>query len=171
MTNYDLRRDRDLLNYMIDRQIAELEAARSAMLFRLEGVIVPKARPRSTRTGHVYTQGSYSDWKSMATKAFEEIKTLYPGYTYPLQQCNAFYVLDGKYSRQGDGDNIAGAINDALVDSSGKKQEKDLAKRMGLAEHEEPGILKGDNLNCIPSQTIALNYHKNRPPSLLVCLY
>jgi len=171
MNNYDLRRDRDLLNYMIDRQIAELEAARSAMLFRLEGVVVPKARPRSTTTGHVYTEPSYAEWKSMATNAFEEIKTLYPDYTYPLQKCNAFYVLDGKYSRKGDGDNIAGSINDALVDSSGKQEAKKLAEKRGLTEYEKPGILRGDNINCIPSQTITLNYDKKRPPSLLVCLY
>ena len=170
--------DADLLSTMIDRHIRELEAAKNeSIVFRLWGAVVPKARPRSSynhssdSTIH-YMPEKYTDWKTGAIKALEEIKKLYPQHTFPLLKCSAFYILDGKHNRNGDGDNIAGSINDALVNAKDNTTKKKESRRKALDDAlEHSGILKEDNLMKIPCQSIILNYSDKRPPSTLICLY
>ena len=143
--------DDELYAQVIDEYIAELQEAKKVSIkYRVWGVIVPKARPRGTKTGHTYMPEHYVQSKETLIRSFQDIKQLYPQYVYPLEQASAIFIFDGKYDRRGDGDNIAGTLNDALV---------------------QGGILRGDNLLKEPRQSALLNYSDKRPPSILVVLH
>jgi len=143
--------DEELRDYAIAKYIGNLlKAENESIVFRLQGSVVPKARPRVTKTGQAYIPPNYRAWKEEAIACLRGIKFLYPQHTFPLEQANAMFTLDGKHSRGSDGDNISGALNDALV---------------------QAGIMKEDNLLHIPEQAVILNYDKTRSPSTLIVLY
>lgn len=143
--------DEELRDYAIAKYIGNLlKAENESIIFRLQGSVVPKARPRVTNSGHAYMPQNYREWKQQAIAAFRGIKFLYPQHTFPLEQANALFTLDGKHSRGSDGDNLSGALNDALV---------------------QAGILREDNLLHVPEQAVMLNYDKTRSPSTLIVLY
>jgi Holliday junction resolvase RusA-like endonuclease len=99
----------------------------------LTGQIVPKARPRFTRSGHAFTDPKYRTWKD---GAIIELRSQY--HDEPLPRTRSVTItLIGKHSRRGDADNTAGAILDALV---------------------QAGVLAGDNLNVVPRLAISLEY-------------
>lgn len=143
--------DEELRDYAIAKYIANLlKAENESIIFRLHGLVVPKARPRVTNSGHAYMPQNYRDWKDNAIASLRTIKFRYPQHTFPLEQANAMFTLDGKHSRGSDGDNLSGALNDALV---------------------QAGILREDNLLHVPEQAVMLNYDKTRSPSTLIVLY
>ena len=110
------------------------------LLYRLEGSIAPKARPRFSR--HAYLPESYRQWRNDA-----ELQLLAQGIPpHPLGKSSIEIILAGKHSRRGDCDNIAGSILDALV---------------------AVGILKNDNLANIPELSIALHHSKESPIALI----
>ena len=144
--------DEELRDYAIAKYIGNLlKAENESIIFRLQGSVVPKARPRfNRRTGKAYTDPAYASWKAEAITQVKKIKLLNPSHTYPLQQANVMFVFDGKHDRGSDGDNSSGAIEDALVQS---------------------GILQDDNFLKVPEQAVMLNYDKMRSPSTLIVLY
>jgi Holliday junction resolvase RusA-like endonuclease len=143
--------DDELRDYAIAKYIANLlKAENESITFCLQGVVVPKARPRVTKSGQAYIPPNYRAWKEQAIESLRGIRPLYPQHTFPLEQANAMFVLDGKHSRGSDGDNLSGALNDALV---------------------QAGILREDNLLHVPEQAVMLNYDKSRSPSTLIVLY
>ena len=144
--------DQELRDWAIATQIAHLQAAKQeSIMFRLQGSVVAKARPRmNTNTGDVYMPSNYKDWKDTAIRELVHVRALYPQYTFPLQQANIMYVFDGKHSRKNDGDNSGGSCADALV---------------------QAGILREDNFLVVPEQLMMLNHCKTRSPSTLIVLY
>lgn len=144
--------DQELRDWAIAEQIKHLEAAKQeSIMFRLDGAIVAKARPRmNTKTGMVYMPQNYSEWKDEAARLLTAIKRKYPQYTFPLVQANIMYIFDGKHNRKQDGDNTGGSCADALVDA---------------------GILTGDHFMVIPEQCMFLNHNAKRSPSTLIVLY
>lgn len=146
--------DEELRDYAIAKYIGNLlRAENESIIFRLQGPVVPKARPRcGVRYGKAvaYPDSDYAEWKEEAKKEVKKIMTLYPSHTYPLLQANVFLVFDGKHNRSCDGDNSEGSINDALV---------------------QAGILKDDNFLKVPEQAVMLNYDEKRSPSTLIVLY
>jgi len=146
--------DEELRDYAIAKYVANLlKAENESIIFRLQGAVVPKARPRcGVRYGKAvaYTDPNYDKWKEGAKKEVEKIMGLYPNHTYPLLQANVFLVFDGKHDRSCDGDNSSGSINDALV---------------------QAGILKDDNFLKVPEQAVLLNHDDKRLPSTLIILY
>lgn len=168
--------DQELLETMINRHIEQLELAKKeSIIFRLWGAVVPKARPRSSTRGKTtrhYMPENYVDWKAQAIRDLEAIKLKYPEHSFPLLNRSAFYILDGKHSRAGDGDNILGSINDALVNASDNTKKLREERKKVLSEAlEHSGILRQDNLTVLPCQAIILNHSEKRPPSTLICLY
>lgn len=146
--------DEELRDYAIAKYIGNLlKAENKSIIFRLQGSVVPKARPRcSVRRGKAfaYTDPDYAKWKEGAKKEVEKIMILYPNHTYPLLQANVFLIFDGKHDRSCDGDNSSGSINDALV---------------------QAGVLKDDNFLKVPEQAVLLNHDVTRSPSTLIVLY
>lgn len=144
--------DKELRDWAIAEQIKHLEAAKQeSIMFRLDGAIVAKARPRmNTKTGNVYMPQNYSEWKDEAARLLNDIKRLYSHYTFPLLQANIMYIFDGKHNRKQDGDNTGGSCADALVDA---------------------GILTGDHFMVVPEQCMFLNHNAKRSPSTLIVLY
>jgi hypothetical protein len=146
--------DEELRDYAIAKYVGNLlKAENESIIFRLQGSVVPKARPRcGVRHGKAvaYPDANYDRWKEEAKRELTRIKMLYPEHTYPLIEANAFIVFDGKHDRSCDGDNSSGAIEDALV---------------------QAGILKDDNFLKIPEQAAMLNYDAKRSPSTLIVLY
>lgn len=104
--------------------------------FHLEGPIAPKARPRVT-DGHAYMPESYRVWKELAIAAFAD---QWRG--QPLAGVAAIIFLRGKHSRRSDGDNVEGALLDALV---------------------QAGVLKDDNLAKVGCLHVELEYSKDPP--------
>ena len=110
----------------------------------LVGAIVPKARPRVTRSGHAYLPSSYAHWKRAA---IAQLTGQWRG--GPIDQPVAIgIILTGRHSRRGDCDNISGAVLDALVQSQ---------------------ILIDDNLIHVPQLGVRLEYG-NQPPIATVKL-
>jgi Holliday junction resolvase RusA-like endonuclease len=143
--------DEELRDYAIAKYIGNLlKAENESIVFRLQGSVVPKARPRVTNSGHAYMPQNYREWKQQAIAAFRDIRYRCPAYTFPLAQANIFLVFDGKHDRGKDGDNSGGSCNDALV---------------------QAGILQDDNFLHVPEQTMMLNYDAKRSPSTLIVLY
>ena len=79
--------------------------------FRLDGAIVPKARPRFGK-GRSYLPSRYRNWKQ---SAIESLKSQLPPNHQPIERCRIFIALNG--SHRGDLDNLSGSILDALVQS------------------------------------------------------
>ena len=115
----------------------------SVYTFNLNGPIVPKARPRVTKRG-AHMPENYRDWKE---GAIAELSNQYQG--EPLEWAEVTISLSGKHNRQGDADNVAGSVLDALVQS---------------------GVLKDDNMKRVPSLTIALDWQKKVEPRAVVVL-
>ena len=82
------------------------------MQFKLEGTIVPKARPRFAN-GHSYLPDRYRKWKNQAAIALREQNS----YSQPLVMCRITIIFLGSHNRNADLDNLAGAVLDALVDA------------------------------------------------------
>ena len=111
--------------------------------FELNGPIVPKARARTTKNG-TYHPRRYSEWKS---GAIADISSQYRG--QPLEYAEITISLTGKHSRQGDCDNVAGSILDALV---------------------QAGVIVDDNMKRVPSLTIALDWANTGEPKTVIVL-
>lgn len=111
--------------------------------FNLNGPIVPKARARTTANG-TYHHHRYSDWKQCA---ISDIASQWR--SDPLEQAEVTIGLTGKHNRQGDADNVAGAVLDALVQAK---------------------VLVDDNMKRVPSLTIHLDYQKKAEPKAVVML-
>lgn len=102
----------------------------------LPGEVVPKARPRITRNGS-YMPQRYRCWKTLAAS---RLKSQYQG--GPIAGAAVSITLTGKHPRRGDADNIGGSILDALV---------------------QAGILRNDNLMCVPALSVRLDYGSQTP--------
>jgi Holliday junction resolvase RusA-like endonuclease len=107
------------------------------MRYTLKGAIIPKARPR-VGNGRGYLPDNYRKWKENAQAQLLS----QPRPETPLEDVKVAINLSGKHSRRGDSDNISGSILDALVVT---------------------GILRDDNLKCVPSLSLTLNYSKDDP--------
>lgn len=84
-------------------------------LIRIDGPIVPKARPRGTAAGTFYMPANYAACKSRLVRSFksEKRELQIPDIDY---QVRIYVVLIGKHNRSGDMvDNIPGTICDAAV--------------------------------------------------------
>lgn len=77
----------------------------------IEGVIVPKARPRFAK-GHSYLPDRYRQWKDAAIFSLRGQWGDKP----PIDRARVEIALRGAH--RGDLDNLAGSILDALVQSS-----------------------------------------------------
>jgi Holliday junction resolvase RusA-like endonuclease len=110
----------------------------NSLVLYLEGPIVPKARPRVTRTG-TYMPPAYADWKEAAITSFG-MRQKEMAISSPVSI--NIYLL-GKHSRAGDLDNVSGSILDALVQAN---------------------ILAKDNMMVVQSLTICLEYNKKAEP-------
>ncbi len=115
----------------------------SVYTFELLGPIVPKARARTTANG-TYHPHRYNEWKRLA---IADISSQYRG--TPLERAEVTISLTGKHNRQGDADNVAGSILDALVQAK---------------------VLVDDNMRRVPSLTIALDWKKKVEPKAVVVL-
>ena len=148
----DSMTDQELRDWAIAQQIKHLEAAKTeSIMFRLDGSVVAKARPRmNTETETVYMPHDYMDWKEDAAKLLSCLQRQYPQHHFPLIQANIMYIFDGKHRRSQDGDNAGGSCADALVDAN---------------------ILKGDSFMVVPEQCMILNHDRKRSPSTLIVLY
>jgi len=111
--------------------------------FHLSGPIVPKARARVTANG-TYHPHEYQRWKRDAVAA---LMAQYHG--QPLSGVSVSILLQGKHSRRGDADNIAGAILDALVQAK---------------------VLKDDNLIHVRSLAVTLEWDKKLEPESTIIL-
>ena len=87
-------------------------------LFKLEGSIVPKARPRFGK-GRSYLPKRYRLWKE---NAIVFLKEQLPDGFKAIEKCSINVVIYG--SARGDIDNIFGAIADALVQSGVIKDDR-----------------------------------------------
>ena len=115
----------------------------SVYTFELLGPIVPKARARTTANG-TYHPHRYNEWKR---GAIADISGQWK--QQPLEQAEVTISLTGKHNRQGDADNVAGSILDALVQAR---------------------VLVDDNMKRVPSLTIALDWKKKAAPRAVVVL-
>lgn len=110
--------------------------------FKLDGSIVPKARPRTNKkTGRIFTQSSYRDWKD---EAIAQLRSQSP--PLMLEGVKVDVILKGKHSRRGDADNIIGSILDSLVQS---------------------GLLKNDNLVCVHGISVTLEHGQDSPTTVI----
>jgi Holliday junction resolvase RusA-like endonuclease len=120
--------------------------------FELEGNPVAKQRAQIARAGGrsiAYYQGGYGQWKE---KAAWELRVQYreQGGLEPIARASGLFIeLSGKCSRAQDGDNVEGGIWDALV---------------------QGGVLRNDNLNCIPLWGGRLRYDRKLPPRCTIVL-
>lgn len=108
----------------------------SVITLTLPGEVVPKARPRVTRNGS-YMPSRYRCWKTLA---ISRLKSQYWG--DPMENVSVSITLSGKHPRRGDADNISGSILDALV---------------------QAGILRNDNLLCVPALCLRLDWNTGEP--------
>jgi Holliday junction resolvase RusA-like endonuclease len=104
---------------------------------RIDGEIVPKARPRVTRRGITYMPSKYTEWKDATICALQA--NMRP-ITSPVGITINLY---GKHSRKGDLDNIAGAVLDAMV---------------------QGGILPDDNLTWVKQLSTSIQWGKKVEP-------
>ena len=115
----------------------------SVYTFELIGPIVPKARARTTANG-TYHPHRYNEWKR---GAIADISGQWK--QQPLEYAEVTISLTGQHNRQGDADNVAGSILDALVQAK---------------------VLVDDNMKRVPSLTIALDWKKKVEPKAVVVL-
>lgn len=115
----------------------------SVYTFNLFGPIVPKARARTTENGSYLPEG-YSAWKA---NAILDIRQQYKG--SPLDYAEITISLTGQHNRQGDIDNVAGSILDALVQSK---------------------VLVDDNMKRVRSLAIALSWEKKEEPKTVIVI-
>ncbi|MDV3349953.1 RusA family crossover junction endodeoxyribonuclease [Leptothoe sp. LEGE 181152] len=115
----------------------------SVYTFNLDGPIVPKARARTTANG-TYHPHRYNNWKK---GAIASISNQYQG--QPLEYAEITISLSGKHNRQGDADNVAGSVLDALVQAK---------------------VLVDDNMKRVPSLAICLDWQKKAEPKAVVVL-
>lgn len=111
------------------------------LILKLEGAIVPKARPRVVDR-RAFMPQNYTDWKD---RAIYSLRTQYIGEAIAVP-VSLDVVLLGKHLRKCDADNVIGAIADALVQSE---------------------ILADDNMLKIPSESIRLFYSKQAAIALI----
>lgn len=110
--------------------------------FCVTGSIVPKARPRGTRSGHHYTSPVYREWKD---RAISELAFQYDGDPISIPVL-IDVVLIGKHRRSGDTDNVIGSLMDAMVQS---------------------GILQDDNMVKVPAISVSLSHSKVDPKAFI----
>lgn len=94
----------------------------------LPGKVSPKARPRVSN-GQAYLPSFYREWKRAAV--LEILCQLRERAALPLARANVEIALTGKH--QGDLDNLAGGILDALVEAQ---------------------VITDDRLSCLPKLLI-----------------
>ena len=111
------------------------------VIYRLDGAIVPKARPRVTAK-RTFMPKNYADWKENAIAAFR-LQHIGSAIAVPV---SLEVVLIGKHLRKGDGDNTIGSICDALV---------------------QAGVLEDDNLLKVPSESLTLFHSKKDAIALI----
>jgi len=104
-------------------------------LLELPGAIVPKARPRVTKSGTAYSPRGYYQWKQTAIAILSQQWGDRPVIEGPVE---VVITLSGRHRRSGDSDNIAGSILDAAVQAK---------------------VLRNDNLVVIPKLSIELQHH------------
>ena len=113
---------------------------KTKLLYRLEGAIAPKARPRFSR--HAYLPNTYRNWRNDA-----ELQLIAQGIpSQPLATTSIEILLAGKHSRRSDADNIAGSILDALV---------------------AVGIIQNDNLTNVVELAVKLHHSSKNPTALI----
>lgn len=115
----------------------------TTLTFNLTGPIVPKARARTTANG-TYHPHRYTDWKK---EAIADLSSQYQG--EPLERAVISIQLTGRHNRQGDADNVAGSILDALVQAR---------------------VLVDDNMKRVPSLAFSLEWDKKSEPMATVVL-
>ncbi|MEO0870113.1 MAG: RusA family crossover junction endodeoxyribonuclease [Cyanobacteria bacterium J06642_11] len=115
----------------------------TTLTFELTGPIVPKSRARTTANG-TYHPHRYNNWKK---DAISDLSSQYQG--EPLEQALVSIHLTGKHNRQGDADNVAGSILDALVQAR---------------------VLVDDNMKRVPSLALSLDWDKKAEPMAIVVL-
>lgn len=87
----------------------------------------------------------YQRWRQAA---IAELSSQYRG--NPLSGVSILIVLKGKHSRRCDADNVAGAILDALVQAQ---------------------VLKDNNLMCVHSLTVSLEWDKKLQPITAIAIF
>lgn len=101
----------------------------------LPGIVVPKARPRVTRFG-TFMPPRYRNWRLQAEgELILQVQRMTPVPSLPIERATVRIRFQGKFRAQADLDNLAGAILDALT-------------------LQGAGILKNDNLSCVPSLSV-----------------
>lgn len=76
----------------------------------LDGRGIGKARPRSTRSGLIYTESRYGEWKKSAVLQIKTLKL--PMFTIPVKVICYFVNFFSS-----DSDNLTGSVLDILVQS------------------------------------------------------
>jgi Holliday junction resolvase RusA-like endonuclease len=109
--------------------------------FLIEGLIVPKARPRRTNSGHVYMPQNYRDWMARQVANFRDAWGDRPPIESPV---HVYLDLHGKHHRGSDADNLNGSVLDAL---------------------QKAGVIKNDNLLWVPGQGSWLHYDPKQSPT------
>ena len=118
--------------------------------FKLEGKIVPKARPRLA--GRAYTQPEYKDWMSDAVcqlyGQLHDFQIEFDDWILPAihEPVDINIVLSGKHNRKGDLDNVAGSILDALVKAE---------------------IIRDDNMSVVVKLNIEINHNTEVPETII----
>ncbi len=110
--------------------------------YSLEGTIVPKARPRNSRSGHSYLPANYRDWKN---EAIILLSAQHQGEAI-ADPVSISVILTGKHSQKGDADNVIGSILDAMA---------------------QAGIIADDNMKRVVSISLKLIHDKESPRALI----
>ena len=110
--------------------------------FKLEGLIVPKARPRFGN-GRSYLPKRYRLWKE---NAIVLLKEQLPDGFKAIEKCSIDVVLHG--SMRGDLDNLVGAVLDAMVQSKIIKDDRLSILRKLTIEHH-PSRIKLTEISVI----------------------
>lgn len=108
--------------------------------FFLPGYVVPKARPRVTRKG-TFMPARYQEWRNLAEREIlAQVHLQGLASVLPVERATVEILLTGKHRLSGDADNILGSYLDALV---------------------AVGVLKNDNLSCIPEVSLKFEPDEN----------
>lgn len=125
-------------------------------LFKYDGPIVPKARPRHVKSsGHTYMPKNYRQWMAKTVRNFRsQAKSagLDREISWPVR---VFVLRQGKHDRSGDGiDNVPGALADALVKARVLKDDNSLKLPGAVSDLEH-------NAKMAPITWIAFAPHSN----------